>query len=257
MTNKRKFRKNRKLKSKMKGGRYDGPEVEAAGPSDKSLEAAPVAKPIPIAKPIPAAKVVGVRSKSGGVSDYGSLNMDYFILFIAAIGGMGIIWLFLSRSMIRHEYSEALSYSIVALAIFLSFFIVMFAGLKSMSVGGNTLMDGFKYAFKVVLFSITSCLPAILIVIQLVFLIYLCYTHSDFLYTSDDIPAIFSTFNKLAAVMILGQSYVWYRQVEKIVYGENKDSNPALVPGFILAAIIGGIAISQMYVILEYLKTDC
>ena len=52
MPNKRKFRKNRKLKSKMKGGRYDGPEIEAAGPSDKSLEAAPVAKPIPVAKPM-------------------------------------------------------------------------------------------------------------------------------------------------------------------------------------------------------------
>jgi len=251
MPNKSKFRKNRNLKSKMKGGRYDGPEVEAAGPSDKSLEAAPVAKSIPLAK------VVGVRSKSGGVSDYGSLNMNYFIYGISAIGIMGIAWLFLSRSMIRHEYSEVLSYSLIALAIFFSFFIVMFAGLKSMSVGGNSIMDGFKYIFKVVLFSLTSCLPAILIVIQLGFLIYLCYTHSDFLYTSDDIPAIFSRFNKLAAIMILGQGYVWFKQVQKIVLGNNKDSNPALVPGFILAAIIGGIAISQMYVILEYLKTDC
>ena len=133
----------------------------------------------------------------------------------------------------------------------------MFAGLKSMSVGGNTLMDGFKYAFKVVLFSITSCLPAILITLQLGFLIYLCYTHSDFLYSSSNIPALFSTFNKLAALMILGQSYVWYKQVRKIVLGSNEDSNPALVPGFILAAIVGGIAISQMFVILEYLKTDC
>ena len=33
----------------------------------------------------------------------------------------------------------------------------------------------------------------------------------------------------MAAVMILGQSFVWYKQVNKIVLGENKDSNPALV----------------------------
>ena len=242
MPNKLKFRKNRKLKSKMKGGQFEGPNNEATVAEEK----------VPIAFATP------VKSKSGsGKSDYGSLNMDYFILFISAIGAMGIIWLFVSRSMITHEYSEALSYSIVALAIFLSFFIVMFAGLKSMSVGGNTLMDGFKYVFKVVLFSITSCLPAILITIQLGFLIYLCYTHSDFLYSSSNIPALFSTFNKLAALMILGQSYVWSKQVRKIVLGSNEDNNPALVPGFILAAIVGGIAISQMFVILEYLKTDC
>ena len=183
--------------------------------------------------------------------------MNYFIYAVSAIGIMGIAWLFLSRSMIRHEYSEALSYSLIALAIFLSFFIVMFAGLKSMSVGGSGIMDGFKYMFKVVLFSLPSCLPAILITIQLGFLVYLCYNHADFLYSSTNIPAIFSTFNKLAAIMILGQSYIWFKQVKKIVLGNNEDNNPALVPGFILAAIVCGIAISQMYVILEYLKTDC
>ena len=243
MPNKTKFRKNRKFKSKMKGGQFEGPDKEATV-AEENVPVWVFDAP--------------VKSKSGsGKSDYGSLNMDYFILFISAIGAVGIIWLFVSRSMITHEYSEALSYSIVALAIFLSFFIVMFAGLKSMSVGGNTLMDGFKYAFKVVLFSITSCLPAILITVQLGFLIYLCYTHSDFLYSSSNIPALFSTFNKLAALMILGQSYVWFKQVRKIVLGSNEDNNPALVPGFILAAIVGGIAISQMFVILEYLKTDC
>ena len=81
--------------------------------------------------------------------------------------------------------------------------------------------------------------------------------HGNYLYTSDSIPALFNTFNIMAAVMILGQSYAWYKQVNKIVTGENKDSNPALVPGFILAAILSTVAISQMYVILEFLKTDC
>ena len=195
-------------------------------------------------------------AKSGGQSDYGSLNMNYFIFGISAIGLMGILWLFLSRSMIRHEYSEALSYSLVALAIFLSFFMVMFAGIKNFSAGSG-LTNGFKYLFKVVLYSITSCLPAILIGTQLAFLIYICYKHASFLYSSSNIPALFSTFNKLAAIMVLGQSYVWYKQVSKIVLGKTENSNPALVPGFILAAIVGGIAISQMFIILEYLKTDC
>lgn len=231
MPNKSKFRK------KMKGGMTQR-EAEKAAAISYGGDAAPVAK-------------------SGGQSDYGSLNMNYFIFGISAIGLMGIAWLFLSRSMIRHEYSEALSYSLVALAIFLSFFMVMFAGLKSMSVGGGGIMDGFKYIFKVVLYCITSCLPAILITTQLGFLIYICYKHANFLYSSTNIPALFSTFNKLAAVMVLGQSFVWYKQVSKIVLGNKESSNPALVPGFILASIISGIAISQMFIILEYLKTDC
>ena len=61
----------------------------------------------------------------------------------------------------------------------------------------------------------------------------------------------------MAAVMILGQSFVWYKQVNKVVLGESGGRNPALVPGFVLAAILSSVAISQMYVILEYLKTDC
>lgn len=244
MPNKSKFRKNRKLKTKMKGGQAEGAE--------------PKVPPLPTENDmIPVAKATPVRQQTGSAkTDYGSLNVKYFTYGITSIGIMGVLWLFLSRSMIRHEYSEALSYSIIALAIFLSFFLVLIAGLKSMRAGSG-IMNGFKYLFKVILYSVTKCLPAILICIQLFVLITICYKHANYLYTSETIPALFSTFNKMAAVMILGQSFVWYKQVNKIVLGESSNSNPALVPGFILAAILSGVAISQMYVILEYLKTDC
>lgn len=195
-------------------------------------------------------------AKSGGQSDYGSLNMKYFIYGISAIGFMGVLWFFLSRSMIRHEYSEAVSYGLIALAIFFSFFMVLLAGLKSIRAGSG-IMNGFKYLFKVIVYALTKCLPAILICIQIGVLIYIYIKHSNYLYTSNSIPGLFDTFSSMAAVMILGQSFVWYKQVNKIVLGENKYSNPALVPGFILAAILSTVAISQMYVILEYLKTDC
>ena len=109
-------------------------------------------------------------AKSGGQSDYGSLNIKYFTYGITSIGIMGVLWFFLSRGMIRHEYSEALSYSIIALAIFLSFFLVLIAGLKSIRAGSG-IMNGFKYLFKVILYAITKCLPAILICIQLFVLI--------------------------------------------------------------------------------------
>ena len=91
----------------MKGGNAEGPGKEAS--------AAPEALPVAKANP--------VREQSGSAkSDYGALNMKYFIFAISAIGLMGIAWLFLTRSMIRHEYSEALGYSLVALAIFFPFY---------------------------------------------------------------------------------------------------------------------------------------
>ena len=250
MPNKFKFRKNRKLKSKMKGGRYDGPESDAAGPSNKSLESAPVAKPIP------EANVLSVV-KSGGESDYGSLEMRYFIYAINAVGLMGVFWLFISRDMVRHEYSEVYSYSLLALAICFSGFLVLLAGLKSIKAGSG-LLNGFKYIFKVIIYVFTKCLPAILIATQLGVLIFMCSKHADILYNSSSLPSMFDVFNKMAAIMVLGQSYVWYKQVNKLVLGEDSGGrNPALIPGFILAAILSSVAISQMYVILEYLKTDC
>ena len=66
----------------------------------------------------------------------------------------------------------------------------------------------------------------------------------------------------MAMVMVAGQSYVWKEQLETVlIYADNKyekaPKRHTLIAGFILAAILSGVAISQMYVILEYLKTDC
>ena len=262
MPNKSKFRKNRKLKRKMKGGAL-GDIDEPLTPNKDGAAVVEATDVMPVAKATeaPKAKAVAVatpvgKSRSGGVSDYGSLNIKYFTYGITSIGIMGVLWFFLSRSMIRHEYSEALSYSIIALAIFLSFFLVLIAGLKSIRAGSG-IMNGFKYLFKVILYCLTECLQAILICIQLGVLIWIWSKHANYLYNSETIPALFSTFNKMAAVMILGQSFVWYKQVNKVVLGESGGRNPALVPGFVLAAILSSVAISQMYVILEYLKTDC
>ena len=266
MTNKMKFRKNRKLKSKMKGGKAaSGPGAPAGGPRGEAASgpgyktsAAPTVPPLPSEKDIPVAKAVLVKSKSGSSrGDYGSLNMQFFLYAVASIGVVGLAWLLISRSLIKHEYSETLSYGLVSLAVFLSFFLVIVSGLKTMR-SGEGFVNGVKYLFKVVLFAITKCLPAILILIQCAVLIYITSKHANYLYVSDGIPALFNTFNVMAAVMIMGQSYVWWKQVQKIVLGSgDKYSNPALVPGFVLAAILSSIAISQMFVILEYLKTDC
>ena len=74
-----------------------------------------------------AAQSAPVKSKVGSSrDDYGSLNMKFFLYAVASIGVVGIAWLLISRSLIRHEYSEALSYSLVSLAMFLSFFLVLY-----------------------------------------------------------------------------------------------------------------------------------
>ena len=39
--------------------------------------------------------------------------------------------------------------------------------------------------------------------------------------------------------------------------GKEGYKSPLVVPGFILAALLSGVAISQMWVILEYLNVDC
>ena len=237
MTSKTKFSKNRKLKSKMKGGNPSG-EVNESQPAQ-------------VQNSVPSQSKIGSSR-----DDYGSLNMKFFLYAVASIGVVGIAWLLISRSLIRHEYSETLSYGLVSLAVFLSFFLVLISGLKSISAGKG-LVDGIKYLLKVVLFTLTKCLPAILILIQCGVLIYITSKHANYLYTSDSIPALFNTFNIMAAVMIMGQSYAWYKQVNKIMMGGSGNRNPAEIPGFILAAILCTIAISQMYVILEFLKTDC
>ena len=96
-----------------------------------------------------------------------------------------------------------------------------------------------KRVNKEKLFKLYGVVAIIFAISMLAFLlITICYKHADYLYNSETIPALFSTFNKMAAIMILGQSFVWYKQVNKIVLGESSRSNPALVPGFILAAIL-------------------
>ena len=71
------------------------------------------------------------------------------------------------------------------------------------------------------------------------------------IYILETIPALFSTFNKMAAVMILGQ-ICWYKQVNKSDR-RFRGSNPAKFRVYISSNFIT-VAISQMYVILDISK---
>ena len=86
MPSKMKFGKNSKLKGKMKGGNMDNAGGEANTPLMPS-EAAPVAP----------------RSQMG--SSYTRFSDQTYISIIVAFGIAGLIWMAVSRAIIRHKYS--------------------------------------------------------------------------------------------------------------------------------------------------------
>ena len=81
--------------------------------------------------------------------------------------------------------------------------------------------------------------------------------NADYLFTAPSYPPMFQEFNIMALLMLSGQLYMWKNQLYKIITGIGGPNNPMTIPSFVLTAILSGIAISQLYVILEFLKTDC
>ena len=81
--------------------------------------------------------------------------------------------------------------------------------------------------------------------------------NADYIFNAESMPKMFNSFNIMALIMIFGQLYVWRKQLKKIITGASEPTSSLTLPGFILAALFSGIAISQLYIILEYLKTDC
>ena len=275
MTNKSNFRKKKRLKNKMKGG--NGPEfipVPGGAQTMKEFEKfhasnqnnRPTKSKSSGSKYDRAKEKVSKIAKTAGAvaaiaSNYGEYKMSFFLYVIVSIGLVGVGWLLVSRNLIRHEYSESLSYGLISLAVSMSFFLVLIAGLSKIKPEDG-ILNHIKYIFKIAMYCLSNCLPAILILIQTLFLVWLFSKHSDYLYSSNKLPALFRTFNMMSIVMVVGQSYVWWQQLETVlIYAGNKyekgKKKHTLVAGFILAAILSSVAISQMYVILEYLKTDC
>ena len=279
MPNKKKFGKKSKLKRKMKGGwrgdhndmPEDHPEPTPAQvkrvmaiqnrmekraeasvkPSAPPLEKVPMAKPaIPVTKGTPIAK-----SKQGG-SSYQKYSDSAYISVIMAIGLMGVVWFMISRSMIKHKYSEVLSYSLLAMGVFFSLSLIIFKGVRQIKPSSG-IIGAIKNMLFVAKYLAIRSVPGLLILLQLVVLCYIMYNHADYIFTSENIPTMFSIFNAISIVMILGQCWVWKDKVKEIMSNIKAPNNPMILPGFILAAILSGISISQLYIILEYLKTDC
>ena len=235
-----------KRRKNMRGGAIPGdPDYEG------DVNPVPSAPPTSKLEPIESSK----RTLSGG-STYGKYNDNVYIKLVLAIGLMGMVWFFLSRSLIRHKYSEVVSYSLIAMSVLVSLLLVLITGIKQIK-GGVGLLGSIKKIFSLVKFMLSKCLPALLILVQLGLLIYIMGNNADYIFNAESMPKMFNSFNIMALIMIFGQLYVWRKQLKKIITGASEPTSSLTLPGFVLAALFSGIAISQLYIILEYLKTDC
>ena len=223
----------RKLKKNMRGGNMEQPNIENTNPQKLT------------------------KNISGGSSSYAKYDDNVFIKFVLSLGLMGIIWFLITRSLVKHRYSEALSYGMISISILVSLLLVLVAGLRVVKSDKTGLVGALKKVFNLAIFVLSKGLPAILILVQLVILIYLMAKNADYLFTTPTYPPMFQEFNIMALFMLSGQLYMWKNQLYKILTGIGGPNNPMTIPSFILTAILSGIAISQLYVILEFLKTDC
>lgn len=188
---------------------------------------------------------------------YPRYSDDLYIKFMSALGIMAMLWFLISRNLIRHKYSEVLCYGLMSLAMLVSLFLVLIAGVKHLKKTSPGFMGALQKCYNLIIYIITKGTPALLILVQLGFLIYLMSSHADYLLNTETLPPMFNKFNISAAVMLMFQIFTWRNQVTNLILNRDSSKNPLILPGFILAAILSSLAISQLYIILEFLKTDC
>ena len=241
MPSKKKFKKNRK----MKGGNQEEPILAQVVDSNDNTNA-------------DTAEVVAVDNKNiAGGSSYVKFSDDIYINVIMMIGLGGVIWMMISRTIIRHKYSEVVAYGLIGVAVTFSCLLILFKGVRGITPS-NSILGAIKNTLYVTKYILKRCSPALLILTQIGVLCYIMYNNADYIFSSPNIPYMFQVFNVITMAMILAQCVVWKDKVIQIMSNiTSKKYNPMTVPGFILASILSGIAISQLYVILEYLRTDC
>jgi hypothetical protein len=186
-------------------------------------------------------------------SAYKRMDNKLFLNFIFSISFMGLIWFFISTFLVKHMYSEVLCYSLILASIFFSLMLMISVGIIRMQ--GDNFM---KKILSIVKFVITKCLPGILIAIQLVLMIYIMKENSLYMYTtsSEDKPKTLNIFNGATIFGIIIQMYMYRNHLLRVLFPDGQPISPAVLPGFILIGILTSWSISQIFVILKYLKVD-
>ena len=99
------------------------------------------------------------KNITGGSSSYAKYDDNIFIKFILSLGLMGIIWFLITRSLVKHRYSEALSYGMISISILVSLLLVLIAGLRVVKSDKTGLVGAIKKVFNLAIFVLSKGLP--------------------------------------------------------------------------------------------------
>ena len=87
-----------------------------------------------VSPPVVNKTIETTRNKIGASkSTYKKYNTNIFLILVSAFAIIGLVWFFISRNLVKHKYSEALCYGLMAFSIALSLILVVIAGIKSVS----------------------------------------------------------------------------------------------------------------------------
>ena len=103
---------------------------------------------------------------------------------------MGLVWFFISRTLVKHKFSEVICYSLIAASISITVFMILITGIKNIK-GESGLMGGLRKVIKLAKFFIVKSLPATIILGQLAALIVIMVKHADYLFTAESLPKMF------------------------------------------------------------------
>ena len=186
-------------------------------------------------------------------SSYKMMSNKLFLNFIFCIALMGFIWFFISTFLVKHMYSEVLCYSMMLASIVFSLILMISIGVIRMQ--GENIVKKF---LNITMFVITKCLPGILIAIQLVLMIYIMNQNALYMFTTsgEDRPDYLDMFNGSTALGLIIQMWMYRNHLLRVIFPNGMPISPAVLPGFILVGILTSWCISQLFIILKYLKVD-
>ena len=72
----------------------------------------------------------------------------------------------------------------------------------------------------------------------------------------EDRPKMLDTFNSATALGVIVQLFLYRKHLYKVIYPDGNPTSLAFLAGFILVGILTSWCISQIYVILNFLKVD-
>ena len=186
-------------------------------------------------------------------SAYIAMDNKLFLNFIFAIAFMGFFWFLISTFLLKHKYSEVLCYSLMLVSVIFSLFLMISIGVVRME--GST---AFKKILNIVKFVVTKSLPGIIVAIQLAIMIKIMSKNADYLHSTSnkDRPQSLDLFNSATSLGLLVQLFMYRKHLLEVIFPTENKTSISFLGGFILIGILTSFCISQVYIILNFLKVD-